>query len=65
MIKSDLTVAEIATLQTFVNNNSRFVVRSRFERRHSRNMSQIQRIIGRTAMINNHEIGTSGLERKV
>ena len=64
MIESELTPEGISTLQAFVKENSRFFIRSRFERRHSRRISRIQRVIGNTTMINNHEVGVSGLERR-
>ncbi len=64
LLKSNLTPAELLKLEPFINDHPQFFVKSYFEREKFNNRVDVRRIIGRTLLQENSEIGASGLERQ-
>ncbi len=64
LVKSNLTAAELVVLEPIMKENPQFYVKSNFKREKLIERMDIQRIIGRTSVQKENEVGVSGLERQ-
>ncbi len=64
LLKSNLKPVELLKLERFMKDNPQFYVKSYFEREKFNDRRDVKRIIGRTSIQKDNEIGVSGLERQ-
>ena len=64
VLKTDLSPGEILKLRPLIQSNNRFRIKSSFRREYLTHEKKFINLIGSTHIIDNVEVGTSGLERK-
>ena len=64
ILKKGLSPGEILRLRPLVHSNNRFQIKSSFRREYANRAKELLSVIGRTQIVQNVEVGVSGLERK-
>jgi cell division protein FtsI/penicillin-binding protein 2 len=64
LIKDQLTPEDLLKLRPIMAENKAFRIESRFRRKYASNDSRLRRTLGSTTIIDNREVGVSGMEKE-